>query len=200
MLRDRGRDGGGILRGDERDTTEQRRKRRAIMLVPGHRQRTNRSAVERMLKRDDLGPLAARRPPESARKLQARLHRLRAAVAEKRPRHPRQIGQPRGQLSLKRVMEQIRRVHQRGGLFGNGPREHRMRVPERRDADPGDQIEVTIAVPCEQRAPATGCEYHRRPAIHLQHVLLIRRDRVYRSRRHRVISKSGDRVIVVPGK
>jgi hypothetical protein len=42
------------------------------------------------------------RMPELAGELEARLDGFRAAVAEKRSRHPRQRGQPRRQLALER--------------------------------------------------------------------------------------------------
>ena len=70
--------------------------------------------MERVLERDELCPLGAADPaPVPARKLQARLDRFRAAVAEERPRQPGQVGEPLRELGLQGVMEQIRRVDQR---------------------------------------------------------------------------------------
>ena len=59
----------------------------------------------------------ALRVPEAARELQARLDRLRAAVAEERARQARQRGQPRRDLRLQRMEEQVRRVQQRRRLL-----------------------------------------------------------------------------------
>ena len=63
-----------------------------------------------------------------------------------------------------------------------------MRVPERRDADARDQIQIAAAVGVEQPAAAPALEHHRASAIDLQHVLGFERDHVGGERSSSLIS------------
>ena len=75
---------------------------------------------------------------------------------------PESAESARRQLRLQRMVEQVRRVDQRRRLVRDRPRQPRMGVPERRDADARDQIQIAIALAGEQaRSP---CRTRRPPA------------------------------------
>src|SRR4051812_18441362 len=112
------------------------------MLVGRDRQRSERPAVKRLFERDDLGACLSDGEPVPARELQARLDRFRTAVAEKRPRQARERRELLGELSLQRVMEQVRGVQKRTRLVGNGRGESRMSMAERGDANARQQVEI----------------------------------------------------------
>ena len=134
-----------IVDRDEADVRQQRRERCAVVLVRGDRQRSECAAVKRFFERDDFRSPFAARVPVASRELQARLHGLGAAVAEKRPRQTRQIGETFAELTLERVVEKVRRVEQRLRLLGDGARESRVGVAERRHAYARQQVEVFAA-------------------------------------------------------
>ena len=111
-----------------------------------------------------------RRVPVAPRELEAGFHRLGAAVAEKGARQPRQLRQPLRELPLQRVVEQVRGVDQRLRLIGDRPRQPRMRVAERRDADPRQQIEVFAPVGVVQPDALAAHERDRQTLVRLQDV------------------------------
>jgi hypothetical protein len=153
-----------------------------------------------MFERHERRPWRSLRMPETPRELQARLDRFRAAVAEKRARQARQGGEPRRELRLQRVVEQVRRVQQRRRLVRDRAGETRMPVPERRHSDTGDQVEEALSVAGEQRAALARLEHHGGALVDLQNVLRVECDRILCHRRqHFVYSRSPDLVIVVPG-
>jgi hypothetical protein len=76
------------------------------------------------------------------------------------------------------MVEQVRRVNERRRLIRQRPRERRMAVAERRDADAGNQIEIAFARLREERAARARLEHHRRAAVHLQHMLRVQSDRI----------------------
>ena len=84
-----------------------------------------------------------------------------AAVAEEGALQPRQVGEPLGELSLIRVIKEVRRVQQRLRLIGDRARQRRVRVTERRDADPGQEIEVLTALRVPQLDAASPEDDHR---------------------------------------
>ncbi len=112
----------GLLAVDPLHAGQQRLERRAVVFVRRDRQRPDRPSVKRLFERHDLGPRLAERMPVAARELEARLDRLGAAVAEERALEARQAREPRGELALQRVEEQVRRVQQRLRLVGDGAR------------------------------------------------------------------------------
>ena len=125
-----------------------------------------------MRERDELRARGvAVRVPVAARELQARLDRFGAAVAEERALEPGQRGQPRGQFALQRMKVQVRRVDERRRLIGHRRGQRRVRVPERRDADARDEIQVRPAVVVEQAHALAALEHHRQPPVDLQDVL-----------------------------
>ena len=111
------------------------------------------------------------RVPVAARELQARLHRLGAAVAEERAVEARQRREPLGELALERVVEEVRAVQQRRRLLGDHRGEPRVRVTERRDADAREEVEVLapLGVVQERAAPVRRCTIGA-ALVHLHHV------------------------------
>ena len=142
---DGGGDRGRIRRVDERDAGHQRAEGRAVMIVPGDRDRAHRASVERVRQRDEVRPRRAEGVPVASRELEARLHRFGSAVAEERARETREIREPRCDLSLQGVVKQVRRVQQRRGLVGDRVGQAGMPVAERGDADAGNQVEIALA-------------------------------------------------------
>ena len=156
----------------ERHAGNQRLERLAVVLVPRHRQRAHRPAVERVRERDELrARRLAARVPEAARELQARFDRFGAAVAEERALEPGERGQPRRQLALQRMKVQVRRVRQRRRLLAERARQSRMPVAERRHADARDEVEVRAALFVEQARAGAALEHHGQALVGLQHVL-----------------------------
>ena len=125
---------------------QQRFERLAIVRIRRDRERPERTAVERFFERDEFGARLAFRVPVAAREFQAGFHRFRAAVAEKRARQTRQLREMLGELTLIRVIKEIRRVQQRLRLVGDRPRQTRMRMSQRRDADARQEVEVLTPV------------------------------------------------------
>ena len=116
----------------------------------------------------------ALREPVAAGELQARFHRLGAAVAEERARQSRAGRQPRRHLALQRVVVEVRGVEQR---LRPARRRARARpgcaVPEHRHADAREEVEVAPALDvvrggCPRRArtpPAGACRSAARAAL-----------------------------------
>ena len=63
-----------------------------------------------------------------------------------RPSAPSSAEQPLGQLDLGLVQEQVAGVREPRDLAGDGLDQRRVAVAERADRDPGDQVEVLVAV------------------------------------------------------
>src|SRR5438094_3744844 len=98
------------------------------MLVGGDGQRAKRASVKRLFERDDLGSRFPSRIPVPPCEFQAGLDRLGAAVAKKRAREAGQVRKAFGELTLERVIEQVRRVEQGLGLIGDCTGKARMRM------------------------------------------------------------------------
>ena len=77
----------------------------------------------------------------------------------------------RRQLSLQRVVVQVRRVNQRLRLVRDHRREARMRMAEHAHADAREEVEVRAAVLVEQARAFAADEHHGLPLVGLQHVL-----------------------------
>ena len=129
--------------------------------------------MERLLERDEFRARLALRVPVPPRELQARFDGFCAAVAEKGSRQARQRRQPLRHLPLQRMKEQIRNVNQRLRLVGDRARDARMRVPERRDADARQQVEVFPAFRVEQPDALSANKVDRIAAVRLENVFCL---------------------------
>ncbi len=116
-------------------------------------ERAVRAAVERALERDD-----DRLPRRLARPLERGLDRLGAGVAEERARAAEaggeQLGEPEhrlGRVEVRRVPEGVELAVRRG-------QRRRVAVAERDDRDPGEQVEVPLAVGVGQPDAVAGDE------------------------------------------
>src|SRR5438552_397525 len=126
--------------------------------------------MERLLERHDFEARFAARIPISPRELEACLHCFGAAVAEERTWQTREVRETLGELTLQRVVKEVRRVKQRSGLIRNRVRETAIRVSERGDADPREQIEILLSVRVVQANAVATNERDRLTPIRLQHV------------------------------
>ena len=155
--------------------------RGAVVLVPRHRQRAHRPAVERVGEGDEVRCAAS---PCVCQKRRANFRHASTASApllQKNARgRPDSCRQPRRQLPLQRVVEQVRRVQQRRAPASAIARASAgMRVAERGDADAGDQVEIALARRASNSAqPSPRLEHDRRAPVDLQHVLRVESDRI----------------------
>src|SRR6266567_3187832 len=79
-------------------------------------------------------------------------------------------------------------MDQRCRLLRQGARQRRVAVPERCDANAGNQVEIAVAALREQRTALPRLEYHGSAAIHLQHMLRVERDWIRRClRQHKTV-------------
>ena len=121
-----------------------------------------------MLKRNDFGTRSiALCVPVAPCELEARFHRLAAAIAEKRARKPRQFGKPCRQLSLQWMEVKVRGVDKRRCLLGNGGSEPWVCVPQRSNPDAGYQVGVLQAVVVVQMNAAAAREHDRHAFVGL---------------------------------
>ena len=193
---DRGLDRVGIVRRHERDARHERRERRAIVLVPRHRQRAGGPPVEAVLERDNPRSAAFPAPPSTGARtsgtpppLPHRCCRRTPAAVRRAPR-----GAPRAPPAADGDTD---------STCGAGvppdrrlPRESRVAMSERRDADAGDEVEVALAAGRRQAAAGAAREHERRAPIHLQDVRGVERDGIGERGGQHVNSRA--RPIVVP--
>ncbi len=109
--------------------------------------------------------------PVAPRKLQARLDRLCAAVAEEGARQPRELRQPLGNLPLQRVKEQVRAVDHLARLLGDGVGEPLVTVAEGPHADAGEQVEILTALGVVHAHTLAADQHNRRALVGLDDVL-----------------------------
>jgi len=102
-----------------------------------------RPAVERVLHGDDLVPAVHGAP--LAGELEEALVGFGAGVAEEDLAAEGESGNLLGQPGLELVVEQVRAVHQRAGLLGDGGDDGGMAVADVVDGDAGHEIEVFLA-------------------------------------------------------
>ena len=117
----------------------------------------------------------------AARELDRALVGLGARVDEEAAAAPaEQIVEHRRQRRLVLGVEQVRHVQQRRRLLGDRGRDRRMRVPERRDREPREEVEVAAPFGVEELGPAPAHELDREPAVGAHHVLGVERDQTSR--------------------
>ena len=149
---------------DDPDAGHERLERLAVFGPVGSRERREQPAVERPAERDDLGL-----PRPLARELERGLVRLRPRVAEEdtigeRAGH-QLLGQPLARL---RAIE-VGHMNQPGGERAlDRPADHGMIVAEGVDPDPGDEVQVTRAVLCDELHAFPPDEHGTDPGIHAQ--------------------------------
>jgi hypothetical protein len=127
------------------DVPGQRLERFAVRRLGGQRQGPHGPSVEGAVSSDHLAPAG---PPGQ---LEGRLVRLGAGVGEEDPAFDvgsgrDEVDQALGQLDLRRCREEVRHVAERRRLRRDGLDDGRMRVAERVDRDPGQQVEVAPPV------------------------------------------------------
>ena len=159
----RGAQGRGVAVGHEPDVDAERRERLPDRGLAGQAEGAHGPAVERMLSRDEDRPGAALAAPDQ---LDRGLVGLRAGVGEEHPAvHAQQADDPLGQPDLRLVQVEVGRVHQAPGLLGHGRHDPGVRVAQRADRHPGDQVQVGAAVHVPHHAPAAVRQRHRRQAV-----------------------------------
>ncbi len=155
----------------------------AVFRLAGEGQRAHGAAVERIIERDDDRLLrTAHRVPGSAHQLQRALNRLGAAVGEEGAIHPRRVAQLLGQQSLILVVIEVGDVDDLGRLIANDLHDARMRMTQRIDAQPGEEIEIALAldaIDVYTLAPRNG---QRIAGIGVQQILLFPFDNLLVSR------------------
>ena len=144
---------------------QQRLERRAVVLVRGHRQRAERAAVERLLERDDLRPRLAAACTSSAARTSGTPRPPRCRCCRRtRAAGPTEAASRSRQLSLQRVIEEVRRVQQRARLIGDRLGQPGWAWPSDATPMPDSRSSIrglrcrTGARPCRARtSPAGAC-------------------------------------------
>src|SRR5579863_9809556 len=99
---------------------------------------------------------------------------LGPAVREKRAVEPGELAQLLRQWPLIFVIVEIRNVHQLGRLLTNRLHDPRMRMPQRIHPQPGDEIQVALALQVIQKHALAAAEGDGITVVSLQQVLLFK--------------------------
>ena len=167
----------------ERDLAETRRQRceRLLLLgLAGRGERGQRAPVERAVRGDDVIPIGSSvRLAVAPRKLDRALVGFGTGVDEEAaPTAAEQAVERRRERCLVLGVEEVRHVQELRRLLRDRGRNRRMRVPERRDREPGEEVEVSTSFAVEQLGAATANELDREPAVGAHHVLGVERGHV----------------------
>ena len=129
--------------------------------------------MERIVERDDDRLLrAANRVTGSPHQLQRAFNRLGAAVGEKRAIQPRRVAQLLGQQSLILVVIKVGDVDDLGRLVANHLHDAGMRMTQRVDAQPGQEIEIALALDVKDVHALAARNGQRIAGIGVQQILL----------------------------
>jgi len=130
--------------------------------------------VESLLHDDDDRAVDAVLVAEEARQLDCRFVGFATGVAEENLLHAGKRGQPVGQLLLLRNAVDVRRVQNARRLRGDRGDQRRVVVPERRNGNPGQGVEVALAFGIGDPAPVAMAEGDRKPGVGIHQVRHIR--------------------------
>ena len=128
------------------ETRKQRLESGLNLPAAGRGECRDRAAVEGLVQHDDRRRFDAALVTVEPRELDRRLVRLAPGVAEEDALHTGDLGEPVGELFLKRYPVEVRRVHEPAQLLLEGRGELRMRVSQAAHRDAGKRIEVTSAL------------------------------------------------------
>jgi len=135
-------EGRNIVERNENNVRKQWQEGIAILGLASHSPRPRRLAVKRVLQSDDaMTPLAALVRPRFGR-LHRRLHRLRAAVAQKDLVQPAPPGELFGQQVLIRMSVEIGGMNTALHLLSHRRQDGRVAIPQSVHADPGEEVQV----------------------------------------------------------
>ena len=141
-----------------------------VLRLPGEGQRSVRSAVKAVVRRDDLDALGVSvLVLGAARELDHRLVRLGAAVREVHAIEGRPRDDLPGELDGALVVEEVRRVHEPRGLLRDRRGELRMGVPDREHRDAARQVEVAVPLDVRDATPRPARQHERRRPIVPEH-------------------------------
>src|ERR1700722_1363326 len=151
---------------------EQRLEPLAMLVLPGERQRSERAPVIGAIERHQAALCrSAGAMPRQPRQLDRAFDRLSSAVGEKCAVESGELTQLLGQRSLIFVVIQIRNMHQLGRLLANRLHDARMRVPQRIHSQPGDEIQVALALQVKQKHALAPAERDGIAVVCLQQIL-----------------------------
>ena len=148
------------------EPARQRLERLLLLGLAGRRERGERAAVERAVRADHVVPLGTTvLLAVTPRELDRALVRLGAGVGEE---HASVAAEQRvealGDARLHVVVIEVRDVQQRARLLGDRVGDFGVRVAERRDREPAEEVEVPVALAVPQvRALAPHERDGRRP-------------------------------------
>ena len=158
LLGDGRGEGVGVAVRHESHVGTERAERLTDRRLSGQGQRTQRTAVETAIGRDDVGAPRPRVPPYQ---LVRRLVRLGAAVGEEHPAvDVEQSQQLFGQGDCRLVAEKVAGVGNRRHLARHCLDHGRMRMTEHRHGDAGDQVEIRAPVGVPDGATGTPDQRH----------------------------------------
>jgi hypothetical protein len=164
-------DRGEVVVGNAHEAAHQRLEARLRLARAGGRERGERAAVPGLLHHDDRGVLDAALVAVEARELDRALVRLGAGVGEEDVVHLRERAEALGELLLLRHAEVVGRVDQLGELVLHALGEHGMRVAQPVHGDPGERVQVALAVRVEEVGALAARERDGIGVVRVHHVL-----------------------------
>ena len=157
----------------EADSRQQRLERLLIVLVAGHRQRSQASAVEGVLHGDDL--MAAVSVPAEAvffRDFQRPFYGFRTAVGKKYPIHARRLQKLFSGVDHRLIVKQVGGMQQLFRLRLYRLRVFRISVPQGAHGNAGAEVQVLRSLRVVQVHAFSVVKHHREPVIgFVQHLL-----------------------------
>ncbi len=162
-----------VVRRHEARARHQRFEILAVLGLPRDRERAERPSVEGIVQRDHLVLIRVNRAPVRVRHLERALHRLRPGIAEEAALQPAHLRQPFGQRALILVVIEVGSMQQEARLRADDFGDPRMRVAQRVDTDPGDQVQVSLAREVVEIAALTAGQHERITRIILQQIFAL---------------------------
>ena len=152
------------------ETRNQRLEAGLRLAVAGGRKRRHRPPMERFFHDDDGWRVDALLVTVITRQLDCRLVGFTAGVAEENLLHPGEFGQPVGQLFLFADAVKVRGMQQAPGLRRNRRDQPGMAVTERQHGNPGQRIQILLALGIGNPASLTMTEGHGQPGVGIHHM------------------------------
>jgi len=165
-----------VVERGERKPARERLEAFLILRCVGGRECAEGTAVERAVGREDRRPFAfVFAPGELPGKLDCRLVRFGAGIAEEDRIEAGERGELVGERPGRLVVVEVASVHERRGLFRDRARDPRVRVSQRAHGEARDHIEIAVPRLVEEIDALTADEVHLLPGV-VHHQVRVARD------------------------
>ena len=145
----------------------------AVLGLAGDGERAQGAAVKRVVERDDLELLGMDGAAVGVHHLERAFDGLRAGVGEEGALEAADFDEAFGQRALILVVVEVGGMDQQAGLLADDFHDARMGVPERVDADAGEEIEVAAALQIVKVAAFSAGQSERITGIILEQVVAL---------------------------